>query len=62
MKPINHLDLIAKNLLDGRIKRLGHIQDNNLDLVEFFLWAAFEPLHHVFNPPAFERGDRPTFV
>ena len=52
METINHLDLIAKNLLDGRIIRLRHIQDHDFNLVEFLLRAAFKPRDNVLNSPA----------
>jgi hypothetical protein len=62
METINDLNVIAKDLPDRRIKRLGHIQDHHLDSIKFILRAAFEPSHHVLTPPAFKCCDWPTFV
>jgi len=39
MEPVNHLNLIAKDLVDRRIKCLGHIQDHNLHSIKFGLRA-----------------------
>src|SRR5215471_5183795 len=46
MAPVNHLNLIAKNRGERRLKCLGHTQDHNLDSLKFGLRAAFEPCHH----------------
>src|SRR5262249_36819679 len=62
MEPVNHLNLIAKDLVHRRIKWLGHIQDHRLDSLKFGLRAAGEPGHRVRNPPACKRGDRSTVV
>ena len=62
MEPVNHLNLITKDLANRRIKGLGHIQDHHLDTIQFGLRAALESRHHVLNPSPLKRRDRSTFI
>src|SRR5712691_9941616 len=62
MEAVDHLHVGAKDRFDGRRVRLGHIQHDHFNLVEFGLWTTLEPGNDLIRASALERGNRPAFV
>ncbi len=62
MEAVDDVDLVAKDRLDGRKERLGHIQDDHFNSIAFVLRTAREPGHHLVSTSAFARGNRLAFV
>src|SRR5439155_15649133 len=62
MEAVDDVDLVAKDRLDGRKERLGHIQDDHCNSLAFVLRTAREPGHHLVSTSAFARGNRLAFV
>src|SRR5437764_10279323 len=62
MKPVDDVHPIAQDLLNRRIVRLRHIQDDHFNLVTFVLRTTVEPGDDIVRSSALKRRDRLTFL
>src|SRR5918992_3479088 len=62
METVDHLHRFAKEFLDGRGVRLGHIHHHHFDPLEFRLPTTLEPSDDILSPSPFQCGNWPPFV
>src|SRR6516225_5723086 len=62
METVDDVYPVAEDLLDGGKERLGHIQHDHFNPIEFVLRTSLEPGDDIVGTPARKRGDGLTFL